>query len=336
MSYVSIGDLSRNFHSSRQIGQAKQQIELFSKELATGRKSDREVTAAGDAGPLIEIERAMRSIAAHGTSASEAGTFSDVMQTALEAVSTEAGSLGPALLVAGNSGNATMNAAISIDALARFEAVIGYLNTTGAGRYGFSGMATDQPALADIDVIMADIAQATSGLNDVPSVLAAVDAWFDTPGGGYETIGYTGSTSALAEMRISPQEKVRIDLTALDPGIRETLKGFALAALAEMGQFSADPSERANLMQAAGERMMGAVNDLTEVQASLGVVQERIAAAQARMAAEESALGMTRANLVAADPYETATRLQAAADQLDTIFAVTARLARLSLLEHLR
>jgi len=74
---------------------------------------------------------------------------------------------------------------------------------------------------------------------------------------------------------------------------------------------------------------------LTALQARLGVAQERISSAEIRNAAESSALQIARSDLLAIDPYDTATALQATQTQLETLYSITARLTRLNLTDYL-
>jgi flagellar hook-associated protein 3 FlgL len=69
--------------------------------------------------------------------------------------------------------------------------------------------------------------------------------------------------------------------------------------------------------------------------ARIGTAQERIANATTRNSAEATALQIARIGIVSADPYEAATALTEAESQLDTLYAVTARLSRLSLANYL-
>eukprot|EP01041_Mallomonas_annulata_P037918 gene37918-61315_t len=57
--------------------------------------------------------------------------------------------------------------------------------------------------------------------------------------------------------------------------------------------------------------------------ARLGTVQAQIESASVRNESEASALHLARAELVEADPYETALRLQEAESQLEKIFTIT-------------
>ena len=58
--------------------------------------------------------------------------------------------------------------------------------------------------------------------------------------------------------------------------------------------------------------------------------------ASARNGAETSALEIARTDILAIDPYRTATELQSTETRLETLYTLTARLSRLSLSEYLR
>jgi flagellar hook-associated protein 3 FlgL len=77
-------------------------------------------------------------------------------------------------------------------------------------------------------------------------------------------------------------------------------------------------------------------SDRASLQGRLGLTQARIDQAQTRNTAEQSMLEIARADLVAIDPFEAATRMEAAQTQLETLYSVTARLSRLSLVDFLR
>ena len=75
---------------------------------------------------------------------------------------------------------------------------------------------------------------------------------------------------------------------------------------------------------------------MIDVQARLGVAEERIEIASVRVEAERSTLERALNDIVARDPYEAAAEFQALQIQLETVFGVTARLSSLSLNNFLR
>src|SRR5690606_30858124 len=134
---------------------------------------------------------------------------------------------------------------------------------------------------------------------------------------------------------IGAGESATMDLTAADPALRDLLEGFALGALVAQGTLQGDDAGRSFLLKRSGEALLASGNDLAAVRARVGSVEARIAGAGARNAAEASALQIARNGLVAADPYDTASALQAVQTQIETLYALTARLSRLSLTDYL-
>jgi flagellar hook-associated protein 3 FlgL len=124
-------------------------------------------------------------------------------------------------------------------------------------------------------------------------------------------------------------------VTALDPAITNQLKSMVMAALLPRDLLAGQTEERAELARMAGERLAEGATDRAGIAARVGIAEGRIAAAEARHAADDTAYSLARLELVAVDDYEAATALTEAEQQLETLYAITARLARLSLSEYL-
>ena len=75
---------------------------------------------------------------------------------------------------------------------------------------------------------------------------------------------------------------------------------------------------------------------MTNLAARLGISEGRIEAAQSRNAADLLAHEMAQADLIRSDPERLAMELEAVQTNLETVFAITARLSRLSLTDFLR
>ncbi len=336
MNYLSVGDLALTFRTRRQNVQIKSDLARLSEEMASGRKKDLSSVAGSDYAPIVGLERSLKALSAYQTSTAEAALFTDAMQAAAETVQKHSDKLGTALLIAGNSEHPNMIQTTTADAKNKLGAVISTFNMQVADRYAFSGAATDRPALADAGTILTALKGAIASQTTAAGVEAAVDAWFDTPGGGYETIAYTGSTNSLAPFKLSDSDSTTVTTTALDPGVRSVIKGFALAALVGDGALAGNTTERAALAKRAGEQLLTGESDMVIVRAEIGSAQAHIENASARNAAEKTALEISRNELVAVDPYETATRLEAVRNQLDTLYALTVRMSRLSLAEYMK
>lgn len=336
MTMLSIGDLAHSFLIRRQTAGLKADLTRLGTELTTGRKADLSQVLAGDYGPYAGIERALRAVAAFETANTEAAGMMAAAQLALENVQDIGRDVTPALLTASSSRDATLIRATSGDARAKFSSVVSTLNTSYADRTLFGGAATDRPALATGDAMMAELKLLVAGETTASGVVAVVDAWFDDPGGGFETMGYLGSATDLAPFQIADGETVAADTRADAAEIRGLLKGYALAGLIAEGALSGDVGEQATLISTAAERMLTSEDDLTDIRARIGTVEARIEDAEARNAAEAAAYDLARTELVGADPYETATRFEAVYSQIETLYTATAKIAALKFTDYVR
>ena len=140
----------------------------------------------------------------------------------------------------------------------------------------------------------------------------------------------------LQPLAVAPGETADLGFTAADPGIRETLKGLAMAALLDRGVLGGNMPARADLARRAGESLLTSQTSRASMAARLGTVEGQIAAATARNGAEMSALQIALNGITDVDPYETASKLEATRQQIETLYALTARISRLSLVDFLR
>ena len=338
MNYVSVGDMAQAFQMRRHNVELQKHLTRLTEELTTGRKSDLSEAVSGDFKALAGIERSLKAGAAFEVSAAEAALFAETLQSALENVSTMATDLTPSLLMAGSNAGKHAVDNVAGDARQKFHAVVSALNTQVADRYVLSGAASDKQPLSGSQDILDALLAVTSGQITASGVEAAVAAWFNAPagGGGYVDLAYGGSARPLAPFQTGPGSEAQLDMTAATPALRDLLQGFAIGALLAEGLLAGDTTERATLTKRSGEVLTAANTEITELRARVGSVERHIADARTRNAANISALAIARNGITAADPYDTASALEAVQGQLETLYTLTARLSRLSLADVLR
>jgi len=325
------GDLARPTLLRQQTVDTSNRLERLTKELTSGRAADLQSHLGGDYSAMAAIERALvRSMALQKTNAG-AAQFAAAQQSALGTVQDLIVAAGPSLVDAGATGETTLITTNGRVAARQLDQVIASLNTRYAGRALFAGADTLAKPLVDTETLLADLEAAVSAETTAAGVMAAADTWFDLAGGGFETSAYFGAATPLAPFEIADDTRETLTVTAADPAMRDILKGFAVAALVGRGLLSAAPAERNALMQAAGSGLMSSGADLTVVRADIGFAEERIETASVRLASERTSLDAAKSELIGADSYETAIRLQEAENQLSLIYTLTARLSGLSL-----
>lgn len=338
MTRLTTGDLTQSLLLRRLNSVIKTDFNRLTQEMASGRKADLAAAVSGDFKVLAGIEHSLTVLGAFNTAAGEAQTFATTQQTALEALQTLGSDLAPTLVGAGTTGGVTHVTTAANDARQKLFSAVSALNVRVGDRYVFSGEASDQRPISGAQDILDQLSLAIAGQVTAAGVVGAIDGWFSAPagGGGYLDSVYGGSSSTLAPFRIGEGEEAPLTLTAADPTLRDTLKGLAIGAMVAEGALAGDLPGRAFLLKAAGQSLIAAGTGLATVQANLGATESQIAAVIARNGAEGSALGIARNHLTAADPFETANALEAAKTQLETLYALTARLSRLNLADFLR
>ncbi len=334
MSSYSIGDLSRSLLFRQQNLSLKSDAQRLSQEMTTGRASDVAAQTRGDLKPLSSIENALAKSGGYATVTGELQRNAAAMQTALSSVSNLSSDLANSLLGAATSAVPSQIAAIGADARNRFETVVSLLNTRLGDNSLFAGVASNGPALADADTMLTALQVATAGATSAQDVETTLDQWFG-PSGGFEALGYSGG-AALLPIGIAPGEVAAHHVTATDPAIRSTLKGLALAALLDRGVLAGNATGRQDLAKRSGMALMGSADERAYLQGRLGRFEAQVSAAETRNGAEASSLEIARANMVSVDPFETASKLEAAQTRLETMYALTARMSRLSLVDFLR
>ena len=333
MTRMSVGDASLTNILARQGADLRAQVNRAAQEVTTGRHGDLARALRGDVAPLLAIDASLTRLTAYGRATTDAATQAAAQQAAMSGLSSLAAGITITLLGSRDFPTPAQIDAVAADARGRLASAIGLLNTQAGGRAIFSGDRTDQIPLGSVDEMLTALEAAAVGATTAGQVAAAVSTWFGDPM-GFGSF-YRGG-DPLSPAPIAPGENAEQATTAMDPALRDTLAGFAMAALLDRGQLAGNPEERARLARTAGETLLGGENARITLAARIGTVEAQVEAARTRNAAEATSLGILRSELGSVDPYEAATRLETARSQLESLYLVTARVSRLSLVEYLR
>lgn len=338
MKYISVGDMAQTYLLRNHNAQIKKTMTTLSEELVTGYSKDVGSAVGGDFTALAAISHSLQRTESYKQVASELDLTAGTQQATLATIQSHAEAIGSGLVAAGTNATATMVDATAQDTSLRFAAILEALNVSVSGRYVMAGIATDTRPVGELDDIMTALAAEVSGLTLVDDIVNAVDAWFDQPagGGGFIDTAYFGSETVMAPIHISETDTAQLSLTAVDPSIRDLLKGFALATLVANDQVPSAISTRSALTERAGTQILSANAELTAVRSEVGTVESMIAEAQTRNAAEKTSLELAKTELIGVDSYESATALEAVQTQLETLYTLTSRLTQLTLTDYIR
>ena len=333
MVQMTVGDMAQSLILSRRNATLKDSIQDLMTEATTGLTAARTERVRGDFVPLAGIEASLTQLEAFRLVTVEAGAVANHMQIALNSISEGASTLGASLLAGVTSNSASRIGTLGDEASHRLQSALAALNTRIGAKSLFSGIASDRAAVADAETLMTALDGVVAGALSSADVETALDDWFADPA-GFEATVYQGGTT-LEPLAIGRDQSAQNDVTALDPAIVNTLKGLAMAALLSRGVLAGSDVARADLAKRAGESLATHQTGMAELEARLGAVEASIITAGVQNDAEKSALETARLGLLSVDPYETAAKLQEAQTQLETLFSLTARMSRLSLVNFL-
>lgn len=328
----------------------QQRLAEATSEVSTGRKADVAGELGGRTGGLLLLRSAYGRVERYAQTSSAMTTRLEVMQESLGDVRKAAEGVALPTLSAIGIGDNTSLRFVRENARNALATVTQRLNVSVAGRSLFAGARTDAPPLIEPDAGPAAVA---SGLVDdaagggavdtagVAGLVAAFDRAFDDthadPATRFSTAFYQGAPAGAPDVAGQLDEATRLTygVKAADPGFRDVLQGLHMLASVDYG----DPRLTNDAYRAfAGEavaRVQRGLGRVLDVAAATGQKQAVVAANQESLDAAKATYNNRIVDLEGRDPYEAATALQAMQQQLEASYAVTARLANLSLTRYL-
>lgn len=334
MTLNSIGDLAQGLVLRGRSAQIRKQIETLTQELSTGQVANPAERLKGDYSQLTDIDRNLTRLKGFSVASAEAKLFADATQLSLETVNTAITDLSSSLIAYGSSSQPANHAQASVQARNQLDVMITALNTSVGDRNLFSGVATDDRALGSVDDLLAELKPLLAGEPSVSHMRQAAANWFADPA-GFDTNFYGGSERALASIQVGENHAVSLTLRADDAVFKEAMLNMALAALADDPAIGLRPEEKTALLAAAGTDLLNSRDQVVQLQAETGTAEARIAQAETRNSAAKTSLEYARAELLSADPYETAVKLESVQFQLESLYTATVRNSRLSLVNFL-
>jgi flagellar hook-associated protein 3 FlgL len=334
MTMVSFGDLAQSFLTKAQSGRLKAESLRITQELSSGQRADVGAAVSGDHTRLAAISHSHRMAEGYLSVAAEAGFRTASLQTVLSQLTEEAQTVVSDLALSAQDGSDLTLGMASGRALQTLDAMMAKLNTAPGGRSLLGGTAVTGPAVAGATALLDALRPVISAATSPDEAMVLARDWFDDPAGFQATI-YLGG-AALPDLAISENEKVWLGVTARDDAFREVLAGVAMAALAEETPTALSPPDRRRLATLASDQTRTGIDRITELAGRVRQSQSRIEATQTRLQSERLVLEIARSDIVGSDPLKLATELEAVQTNLETLYAVTARLSRLNLADFLR
>src|SRR6056297_3117928 len=183
--------------------------------------------------------------------------------------------------------------------------------------------------------MLADLASAVAGATDAADLVSRIDAWFDAPGGPFETTGWLGEGEA-PRVRLGEGGEAAISVRADAREFRDVLKALALVATVSDPAYAGPAHAVDEVLETGAKRAISAVEAVVGLRAEIGLSEARIEESQAAAQARRAALDVAWNDAVMRDPFEAASAFQALETQIQTAYTVTVRISRLTLADMLR
>lgn len=349
--------MKSTFISTRAISEAtrlsmlKMQAKLLvaEKEVATGRLADVGKSLGHQAGQTVSLRQEHVRLSTIVDTNTEVATRLELTQASIKQVLDGAQAFLGQLI--GSRNSETGPGVIKGQAEGAQGALIDTLNAAFNGLHLFAGINTDVKPVADYDLSppgasKQSVATAFLGAFGVtqqdPAVNAITSADMQTFldgafAGLFDEPTWAANWSSAADQnlrsRISTNELVETSMNANEAGIRKLASVYTM--LADLGTQSLNKETFQTVVDTAIRITGEGIQDMAKIQANLGIVQERVEVASERMSLQIDIITTHIGALESVDPYEASTRLSTLMTQIETSYALTARIQRLSLLNYL-
>lgn len=313
------------------------------KEATTGHLADASLTLGEKHGRLVSLTKdAERLGAIADTNARAAGRLKFAQEVVGQIAKLDQNLLTTLTSSISGSVDPSITAAAARLAL---DDLTGALNTSFDGDFIFAGVNTDAEPVAKYEN------SATSS-----AVNAAFQTYFGfaktDPQAGFITAAqmdsfitaeveplfmgasWSGSISSASDegvrSRISMSETAETSISANETGFRKSMFGAALAA--EFFEGALGEAARSAVAQRSMKEVSESAGALTLLEAKNGFTLQKIEDATNRLKLQSDYLRSLAEDLTAVDPFEASTRLNALLTQIETSYAISARIQNLSFL----
>ncbi|MEL6978871.1 MAG: flagellin [Pseudomonadota bacterium] len=301
-------------------------------ETTTGIAANLPSHLNGDVGRMRQIEKQIADIDQRLLSIQGFVAEASMAQFSLEDARVAASDLIVDMKSAVGLDNEQLIKASYIDADIELRALFDRLNTPYAGRYIFSGAATDTPPLGDVETLLMDVQTIVAAGGGVE---AALDTYFNTAAGGFQTNIYNGSTNPGPDREVGVGHRMGIEATALDQGIVDVIRGLAVMAVVDDANLTAG-GVRDQIINNAADTLAEGVDEVLQLQTNLATLEAEAKDFEIRGLAQRRVFEDQLLALVGVDQTAAATRLNFLQTQLETAYVTTSLIQNLSLVNYLR
>lgn len=325
------------------------QLAEAQKEMITGRLADVGMGLGFKTGHSLSLRQEHTRLTTIIETNSVVSTRLEVSQATLQGIVENAESFVGQLL--GSRIGGSNAAVVQRTAESSLDAFLGAMNTSFSDGYLLAGVNSDVKPLADyyqtptsasrqavadaflteFGVSQSDPAVANISAADMQTFLDTTFAdLFEDPSW---TTDWSSASSQNVRNRISTNDLIETSVNANEAAFRKLAKAYTMVA--DLGVQNLNQEAFEVVIDQAVRDVSEAIQGVSELQSRLGSVQQRVSDASERMSIQVDILTTQVNSLEAVDPNEAATRVSELLTQIETSYALTARIMGLSILDYL-
>jgi flagellar hook-associated protein 3 FlgL len=346
-----------SFTSTRSLNEASRvsilklqnQLVTAQQEAVTGRLADIGVALGGRTSDTVSLRQQFARFTTLIDTNSTVKTRLDFTQATLEGFSVAAGKFGSTLIASRETDIGPTVA--QGEAQANLVTLMDGLNSTLGGEYLFGGIntttqpvtnyyATPTPAnrQAVIDAFTTAFGVPPGDPATANISKAAMQSFLDGPFADlFEDPAWSANWSSASDenlqSRISTTEQAETSTNANQLAYRKLAKAYVMVA--DLGVQTLNKETFTAIADSAMTISGQTIQDTAKIQAKLGTSAARVADANERMTSQKSIMTSQIGNLEDVDPFEATIRVNLLMTQLQTAFALTARVQNLTILNYL-
>lgn len=328
--------MQKSINLRRSIAEQDAQVQKAQKEVATGLREDVYADTGFRAAQSLDLRNRMARVEQYHTSNSLLNGKLDIVSGQMAAMRGKGNDL-MTMMVAFGSGRQGLDT-LQTEAIATFNAVNSMVNTTYAGEYLFSGIGSNNTSQTlDLAGFPGFAFDGASSLADIDQALADLDGFFGLNGAIPSATGYDSKqdySGTIQKANLDETSVLQLGLTAKDDAFKQIFKGMVMFAATDATKIGDDAAYKKWLDEAIGAIQKG-TSELERYEATLGNQQSLIKDTLARQENLKTIYNNRIVDIEGVDAYEAGLRMESMTKQLETSYAVTARLKNLSLLNYL-
>ena len=347
--------MKTTFISSHAIGQtlrtqimrSQSQLAEAQVELSSGRLADVGNSLGASSNVIVHLRQELGQMNAFRQSTFTAEFKLDVVQSTLQAISFDAEEFIGQLIAARDNGEAGAQLAEQ-QARAMLVSLVDKLGITANGSYLMGGINSgEKPVsdywaeptspsrasvhaefLAEFGFHSDDVAVSNINSGQIENFFTgAYASLFDEPAW---SANWSVATDEVKTTRITRTEEVQTSISANHSAIRKL--ALVYTAVSDLGTSNLSKDAFESLADMAIGVAGEALHEISTLQASIGVAQERTAKASVRHESQSLLVSERLTDIEGIDAFEASTRVNTLLTQIETSYAVTARIQGMSIL----